>query len=165
MFSPETEALRLRLVTPWRFRLYLLRKLPLALAAGLRLVRLDQQQCAVALPGGWRTRNPFGSAYFAAQAMAAELSTGAPAMLLAGGASASVALILVELRAVFSRRILDSCEFVFADVAGMKAAVDGACRTTEPVRYEARSTARSSDGSVLSAFELSWSFKQRAPRP
>jgi hypothetical protein len=165
MFSPETEALRRRLLTPWGFRLYLLRKLPLALAAGLRLVRLDQQQCVVALPGGWRTRNPFGSAYFAAQAMAAELSTGAPALLLAGGAPASVALILVEMRAVFSRRILEASEFVFADVAGMKAAVDDACRTTEPVRYEACSSARSSDGSVMSSFELCWSFKQRAPRP
>ena len=76
LFAGRAEALRLQLLTPWRFKLYLAGKLPLALAAGLRLVRLDAQECVVALPGGWRTRNPFGSTYFAAQAMAAELSTG-----------------------------------------------------------------------------------------
>ena len=54
------------------------------------------------LPGGWRTQNPFRSTYFAAQAMAAEMSTGAPAMVLVQAAPASVAMILREIQAVFT---------------------------------------------------------------
>ena len=91
--------------SPWRFRLYLWAKLPLAACAGLSLRRLDEASCTVALPGGWRTQNPFRSTYFAAQAMAAEMSTGAPAMMLAEGASASVAMLVREVRGVFTRRI------------------------------------------------------------
>ncbi len=162
LFNDRSEALRLQLLQPWRFRLYLLRSLPLALAAGLRLVRLDAQECVVGLPGGWRTRNPFGSTYFAAQAMAAELSTGAPAMLLAQAATRSTALILVEIRAVFAKRILGPVQFSFSDVPAMSDAIERAGRQDEPVTFTANSLARGEDGLVLSAFEVTWSFKRRA---
>src|SRR5262245_30905984 len=111
MFNEAAERARRRMLNPVGFRLYLLGKLPLALAAGLRLRRLDAEACEVSLPGGWRTRNPFGSTYFAAQTMAAELSTGAPAMVLVAGAPASVAFILREVRASFVKRILGRSTF------------------------------------------------------
>ena len=125
-FSDKSEGLRRRILKPLNFGLYLWRNLPLAACAGLCLRRLDASSCAVSLPGGWRTQNPFQSTYFAAQAMAAEMSTGAPAMVLAGGTEASVALILVEIRAVFTKRIQGESTFSFDDVAGMGAAVDRA---------------------------------------
>ena len=162
MFDDAAEAMRRRLLAPWRFKLYLLSKLPLGLAAGLHLARLDQQECVVGLPGGWRTRNPFGSTYFAAQAMAAEMSTGAPAMLLAKGATRSTALILVELRAVFSRRIVGPALFTFSDLAAMKEAVERAAGQDDPVTFTAKSMGRADDGVIASAFEVTWSFKRRA---
>ena len=161
-FSGRAEALRLQLLQPLRFKLYLLKSLPLALAAGLRLVRLDAQECVVGLPGGWRTRNPFGSAYFAAQAMAAEMSTGAPAFMLVQGATASVALILREVRAVFTKRITGRSSFTFADVAGMRAVVERAARSGESEVYTGRSIGRTADGAVAAEFDVTWSFKRRA---
>lgn len=162
MFSEKAEALRRQMSRPWSFRFYLLGKLPLALAAGLRLVRFDEQECRIALPGGWRTQNPFGSTYFAAQAMAAEMSTGAPAIVFAMGAPQSVALILVGLRAQFDRRIVGPSSYSFVDLAGMKQAVDRACGQDEPVTFTGRSTAHGPDGAVCSSFEVTWSFKRRA---
>jgi hypothetical protein len=162
MFGEKAEAQRLRLLRPWSFRLYLLAKLPLALCAGLRLVRLDQQECVVGLPGGWRTQNPFGSTYFAAQAMAAEMSTGAPAMILTLGAPQSIALILVEIRAVFSKRIVGPALFTFSELAAMKEAIERAGAQDEPVTFTAKSMARAEDGVIASAFEVTWSFKRRA---
>jgi hypothetical protein len=164
MFGAEAEKLRLRLLKPWSFRLYLLGMLPLALAAGLRLVRLDPQECVVSLPGGWRTQNPFGSAYFAAQAMAAEMSTGAPAMLFVAGAPQSVALILVEIRATFAKRIVGPSHYAFSDLGAMKEAVDRAAAQDEPVTFTAKALARGGDGAVASTFEVTWSFKRRAPK-
>jgi hypothetical protein len=162
LFEGRSEALRLQLLRPWSFRLYLLKSLPLAFAAGLRLVRLDAQECVVGLPGGWRTRNPFGSTYFAAQAMAAELSTGAPAMLFAQGAARSTAMILVEIRAVFAKRILGPVLFSCSDLREISQAVERAGGQDEPVSFTARSLARGEDGVVFSAFEVTWSFKRRA---
>jgi len=161
-FPEASERQRRRILKPWGFRLYLLARLPLAAGAGLRLRSLDESSCTVSLPGGWRTRNPFGSTYFAAQAMAAEMSTGAPAMILAAGAPASVALMLREIKALFSRRIVGQALFTFDDVAGLRAAVERAAVGAESELYTGRSIGRTADGMVASQFEVTWSFKRRA---
>ena len=159
--SERSQAARRRLLRPWNFRLYLWARLPLAACAGLSLERLDERGCTVALPGGWRTQNPFRSMYFAAQAMAAEMSTGAPAMMLAEGASASVSMLVREVRGVFERRIVGAATFTFDDVEAMRSAVDRAAASGESEPFVARSTGRTRDGEAASAFEVTWSFKRR----
>jgi hypothetical protein len=159
--NSRSEAVRRRLLRPWNFRLYLWARLPLAACAGLSLRRLDEAGCTVALPGGWRTQNPFRSMYFAAQSMAAEMSTGAPAMMLAEGASASVSMLVREVRGVFTRRIQGDAEFTFDDLPGMRDAVDRAVASGESESYVARSQGRTRDGAAASEFEVTWSFKRR----
>jgi hypothetical protein len=149
-------------LSPWGFRAYLWAKLPLAACAGLRLRDLDASSCTISLPGGWRTRNPFGSTYFAAQAMAAEMSTGAPAKVLVEGAAASVAMILREVRAIFVKRIQGKSFFTFSDIGGMHAVVERAAASGESEVYTGRSVGRTSDGAVAAEFEITWSFKRRA---
>lgn len=162
MSLPEkSEALRRKVLRPWAFKVYLVAKIPLAFCAGLRLVQLDEESCRVRLPGGWRTQNPFRSTYFAAQMMAAELSTGAPAMMLAGGMSVSTALILREVRAVFTKRIQGPSLFLFSDVRGMRAVVEKAAASTESEAYTGRVTGTEADGGAASEFEITWSFKAR----
>ena len=158
--NARSEAVRRRLLRPWNFRLYLWARLPLAACAGLSLRRLDDTACTVAVPGGWRTRNPFRSMYFAAQSMAAEMSTGAPAMMLAEGAPASVSMLVREVRGVFTRRIQGEAEFTFEDLAGMRAAVERAVASGESESFVARSVGRTRDGAA-SEFEITWSFKRR----
>ncbi len=81
--SPAVEKIRSRMLNPFLMRGFMLAKLPLALVAGLRMRELDRDRCVVTVPYGWRTTNPFRSTYFAALSMAAEMSTGAPAMMAA----------------------------------------------------------------------------------
>jgi uncharacterized protein DUF4442 len=159
--NETSERQRRRILRPWGFRAYLWARTPLAACAGLRMVSLDESSCTVSLPGGWRTRNPFGSTYFAAQAMAAEMSTGAPALVLVSGASASVALIVREIRAVFTKRIQGRSSFTFSDVAGMQSAVERAARSGESEAYVARSIGRTDDGAIAAEFDVTWSFKRR----
>ncbi len=158
--NARSEAVRRRLLRPWNFRLYLWARLPLAACAGLSLRRLDDTACTVAVPDGWRTRNPFRSMYFAAQSMAAEMSTGAPAMMLAEGASASVSMLVREVRGVFTRRIQGEAEFTFEDLAGMRAAVERAVASGESESFVAHSVGSTRDGAA-SEFEITWSFKRR----
>ena len=160
-FAPEAERLRRRLLNPWFFRAYLIRRLPLAAFAGLRVRRLDEAGCEVWLGGGWRTRNPFASTYFAAQAMAAEMSTGAPASVLVAAAPASVAFILRGIGAVFTKKIVGASVFAFEDVAGLRAAVDRAAAGPDEQVYTGRSTGRTAEGEVASEFDVTWSFKRR----
>jgi hypothetical protein len=154
-------ALRQRVLKPWLFKPFLWARLPLAAFAGLRVVSLDEASCTVRLPGGWRTRNPFGSAYFAAQAMAAEMSTGAPALVLASAAPVSIAFIVRELRAVYTKRVVGESFFTFPDVASMQAAIERAGASGEPTVFVARSTGRLADDTIVSEFDATWSFKRR----
>lgn len=160
--NEKSEAVRRRMLNPWFFRYYLWKLLPLGGCAGLRLRSLDGGSCTVSLPGGWRTQNPFRSTYFAAQAMAAEMSTGAPAMAIVAGAPASVAMLVREVRGVFVKRVVGESLFTFSDVAGMQAAVQKAAAGGEGESYQARSLGRTVDGTVASEFEITWSFKRRA---
>jgi hypothetical protein len=159
--NAKSMAVRARLLRPAQFWFYLWAKLPLAACAGLGIESLDETSCVVTLPGGWRTQNPFRSTYFAAQLMAAEMSTGAPALVLVQGAPASVAMLLREVRAVYTKRIQGRSRYVFSDVAGMQAVVERAAASGESESYTARSIGHAPDGTPASEFELTWSFKRR----
>lgn len=161
-FGPASERLRRRMLDPWSFRVHLWLKLPLAACAGLGLRRLDEDGCEVTLPGGWRTQNPFRSTYFAAQAMAAEMSTGAPALLLAEGSDASVSMLVREIRAAFIKKAVGITSFRFEDMAGMAAAVARAAAGGDGETYVARSTGRMADGTVVAEFDVTWGFRKRA---
>jgi hypothetical protein len=99
--------------------------------------------------------------YFAAQSMAAEMSTGAPAMMLAEGASASVSMLVREVRGVFTRRIVGPATFSFDGMAAMRAALDRAVASGESETLVARSLGRTREGEPASEFEITWSFKRR----
>ncbi len=160
-FNPKSEAMRRRMLKPWPFRFYLWTMLPLAAGAGLRLRDLDASSCTVFLPGGWRTQNPFRSTYFAAQAMAAEMSTGAPAAVLVAGAPASVSMLVREISAVFVQRIVGGSLFTFSDVAGMGAAIERSAAGGEGETYVAHSKGRTAEGTLAAEFKITWSFKRR----
>lgn len=157
----SAETLRRRLLNPLAFRLYLWRHLPLAAFAGLKVVDLDDRRCSVRLPGGWRTTNPFQSTYFAAQAMAAEMSTGAPATLLTRTAPTSISMLVRGVRAKFSKKATGTTWFIFDRVTEMKTAVERAGQGGEGETFVAHSTGRMADKTVVAEFEVTWSFKRR----
>ena len=161
-FNEKAERLRRQVLSPWSFWLFQWKMLPLAAAAGLRIRSLDEARCTVSLPGGWRTQNPFRSTYFGAQAMAAEMSTGAPALVLVGGASASVAMLVREFRGVFVKKIVGPSVFTFDGVASLRAAIDRAAVSGEAEAFVARSVGTTADGTVAAEFEVTWSFKRRS---
>jgi hypothetical protein len=160
-WNEKSERTRQRLLKPWNFRMYLLSKLPLAACAGLKLRRLEADGCTVSLPGGWRTQNPFRSTYFAAQFMAAEMSTGAPAAVLVEGAPASVSMILRDVRATFTKKIVGTSLYTFANVAGLREAVERAATQADETRFTAHVLGTMLDGTPASEFEVTWSFKRR----
>jgi hypothetical protein len=161
LFNDRANQVRRRVLSPFGFKLFLWKQLPLAACAGLRLRSLDEGGCTVILPGGWRTQNPFRSTYFAAQAMAAEMSTGAPAMVLVRGGEAKISMLVTEIGARFTRKIAGVSQFTFRDLGEMADAIERAGQTGEPATFVARSVGRSETGDVASEFDVTWSFKRR----
>jgi hypothetical protein len=146
---------------PLAIRAMLWTRLPLAAFAGLRVRRLDESGAEVSLPAGWKTQNPFGSTYFAAQAMAAEMSTGAPALWFIERSGRSVASLVTAISAKFTKKAVSEARFVFSDGAAMRDAIDKAVTAGEPQTFTARSIGTQKDGSRIAEFEVQWSFKKR----
>lgn len=158
----RVERLRADFLSPLKMRAYFLAKLPLALFAGLRVLELTRDRCAVRVPRGWRSTNPFRSTYFAAQTMAAELSTGALVMLATRGATAPVAMLITDMRATFEKKASEDAVFTCEDGAKAFAAVDETLRTGEGVTAEMESVGRMADGTVVSRIHFTWSVKKRS---
>ncbi|MCB1058493.1 MAG: DUF4442 domain-containing protein [Acidobacteria bacterium] len=160
----KLEAARRKLVrqvtNPWLMRLYMLAKLPLGLFAGLRVRHLDPERCETSVPYGWRSKNPFRSTYFAAQSMAAEMSTGALAMLALAGRP-PVAMLIVGLDAEFGKKATSLATFTCADGAALFAAVEETLASGEPAVATVETVGRMPDGTVVSRFHFTWSFKRR----
>lgn len=159
--APAVEKLRRDVANPWKLRAFMGAKLPLALFAGLQVVELTADACAVTVPYRWRTQNPFRSTYFAAQSMAAEMSTGALGLVLVQGASQPVSMLIVSLTAEFSKKADRTVTFRCEDGPAVAAAVDHTLRTGEPVTVTATSVGTLPDGVVASRFTFTWSFKRR----
>ncbi len=143
-------------------RLFFLGKLPLALFSGLRIDEISAERCVVSLPYGWRSTNPFRSIYFAAQAMAAELSTGALAMAAIEASKAPVALLIVGLEAAFEKKASSRVSFTCEAGPAISAAVARAIETGEPQTVRAETIGRLPDGATAARFAFTWSFKKRS---
>ena len=139
-------------------------KLPLALVAGLRVESVSPLQCAVSLPYGWRSQNPFRSIYFAAQSMAAEMSTGLLGSLACASSPASVAMLVTGLKAEFTKKANQRTTFTCVDGLKVFEAIQHTIDTGEGVRIDLNSIGRMQDGSEVSQFTFQWSFKKRAEK-
>ena len=147
---------------PVRFRLYLLTRLPSAFFSGLRIARADEVSCAVNVPYKWFTRNPFRSTYFACLSMAAEMSTGIPAMAAIYGRNPPVSMLVVGIEGNFQKKATGRTTFVCADGAAIQDAVDRCIATGEAQVVRARSTGTGPGGEIIAEFYLTWSFKVKA---
>jgi hypothetical protein len=73
-----------------------------------------------------------------------------------------VSSLVTGLSAKFTKKATQRTVFTFNDGAGMKAAVDEAVRTGQPVVFTARSLGRQDDGVEVASFEITWSFKKKS---
>ncbi|MFK7952000.1 MAG: PaaI family thioesterase [Ekhidna sp.] len=143
------------------FTFFLFSKLPMGWLAGIRVRSLDENRCVTSVPFKRLNKNPFKSIYFAVQSMAAELSTASPCLLAIEGQKPSVAFIIVDMKVNFLKKAVDRVYFTCED--GMKAfdAVDKCIKTGESAEATFKTIGKMKDGTIVSEFEFTWSFKQR----
>ncbi|MEL7059665.1 MAG: DUF4442 domain-containing protein [Acidobacteriota bacterium] len=164
-FTPDAaklSKLSKRMTNRWMLRGFMLAKLPLGFIAGLNVHHLDRHRCEVSVPYGWLTQNPFRSTYFAAQAMAAEMSTGALGMLAVESAPASVAMLIVDMEGSFGKKATQTSTFTCTQGDEIFAAVAQTLATGEAATARTETVGRMPDGAEVSRFTFEWSFKKRS---
>jgi len=142
-------------------RLYFLQKLPSAFFWGLRIDTIAPDMAAVRIPYRWSTKNPFRSIYFAAQAGAAELSTGLLCLLALQG-QPKVSMLVVNLEVSYAKKADTVSTFTCQDGAAVFAAVQKAVETNEPQTISMKSIGKRADGTIVSETIITWSFKRKS---
>ena len=144
---------------------YFLKNVPMLWLSGIKLIELSQNHGVTQIPFKWYYRwqnmNPFRSIYFAVQCMAAELSTASIASLAIKGTKPSIALIVVSMSSKYFKKAIGNTTFRCEDGEKIFKVVEEAIQTGRGVTVKAKSIGRLDDGTKVSEFYFTWSFKQR----
>lgn len=146
---------------PFRFRLFLLTKLPAAFFAGLRMQEMTTERCVVSVPFKWFSKNPFRSTYFACLAMAAEMSTGALALSNIIGRKPAVSMLVVKMEANYFKKATGKTMFTCEEGKALRNAVETAIATNEGQTVRVQSIGKNEAGETVAEFFITWSFKQK----
>jgi acyl-coenzyme A thioesterase PaaI-like protein len=159
--SPGAQTFRNRLMSARLFPAYMAAKMPLGALAGLKMEQLDGHQCSVSVPYGWRTKNPFGSIYFAALSMAAELSCAGLALMASRAPQEKVAVYPIGLKGDFIKQAKAKTTFTCTQGAELFAGVRRAVETGEAVTVVTTTVGLTDEGLIVSKFDFTWSYKKK----
>jgi hypothetical protein len=159
--SAAQESFRKKMLNPILFRTFSLLKVPAGGISGMKLTELSTERAVATLPFKKLNQNPFQSIYFAVQSMAAELSTAAIGLMAIEGQSPSIATIIIDMKAEFPKKATGNIKFVCEDGGKIFDAVDECIATGEAKTITAKTTGTMADGTIVSVFYFTWSFKQR----
>jgi hypothetical protein len=145
----------------WKFRFFMLMKLPAALFSGLSIKELEPEKSVITVPFKWFNKNPFNSMYFATQSMAAEMSTGLLAIGQIYHRKPVVSMLVVGMEAKFHKKATDRTAFTCNDGTAIANAVEQAVITGDGQTLVCYSIGKNQSGEMVSEFWFTWSFKSK----
>jgi hypothetical protein len=146
---------------PVKFKLFLLKKLPMGFLAGLHLKEIYEERSEVQIKYKYLTQNPFRSLYFACLAMAGEMASGVLSILHVSNSSKPVSMLVVHMDADFTKKAIGKIVFKCDDGMNIKDAIDQTIRTGEGTKVIATSTGYDEAGDKVAVFRITWSFKAK----
>lgn len=138
---------------------FLFFKLPSAFLCGVRVKQIDDNKCVVTVKHRWINQNPFNSMYFAVQAMAAELSTGALVMLEIQKSGKKISMLVANNKSNFSKKATGRITFTCNDGALAANAIQEAVVTGEGQTFWMKSLGTNEKGEQVSEMDFEWSVR------
>lgn len=160
----NVEFVRKNLVSPFKFRMLLMTKLPMGWLAGLRIASLDQKTCKVTVKYKWLNKNPFNSLFWAVLGMAAEMSSGVFIMMYTYKTKPSVATLVVENSAKYYKKAVGRITFTCHSGEDIANAVRRAVDTGEAQSVACPMQGVDEKGDVVCEYSFTWSFKARSSK-
>lgn len=150
-----------QMVSPFKFKMFLLSKLPSAYFSGVRIKSIDEKRCEVTVPFKWFSQNPFRSTYFACLSMAAEMSTGALALGHLYKRKPAISMLVVKTEGEYFKKAIDKTTFVCEAGEEINNMIEESVSTGEPRTVRARSIGKNKAGEIVAEFYITWSFKAK----
>lgn len=143
---------------------FLIAKLPAAYLCRVRVTAINDESCVVRIRESWINKNPFNSIYFAAQSMAAELSTGALLMRELQKGEHSISMLVTSCRMNFTKKAKGEIIFSCQQGAEVSAAILAAIATKEGQILNLKSQGVDKQGAIVSEMVFEWSIKSKSSR-
>ncbi|TXK70248.1 DUF4442 domain-containing protein [Mesonia sp. HuA40] len=147
------------MLTSKKINFYTFFKLPAAWWSGVRVTTLTSKTCETYVRYSWRNQNPFKSMYFAVQAMAAELSTGALILKQLEEKELKVSMLVLGMKSKYFKKAVGKIKFSCLD--GDKIGHSLLELNTKKSICTCILTANGYDeeGDLVANFEFEWTFK------
>jgi hypothetical protein len=142
-----------------KINLFLLYKLPSAFFCGVRVKEINETQCVVTVKHRWINQNPFNSLYFAVQAMAAELSSGALVMKHIKKSEKNISMLVANNKSNFSKKATGQIAFTCNDGHLINEAIHKTITTGEGQTFWMKSIGTNQKGEQVSEMDFEWSIK------
>lgn len=143
---------------------FLFFKLPSAYWTGVRLSSISATTATTTVRHKWVNQNPFRSMYFAVQAMAAELSTGALVMKKIQESGARISMLVAQNNSIFVKKATGKISFTCVDGHLLDEAIQKAIDTNEGVTIWMKSIGVDEKGDEVSVFNFEWTLKVRVKK-
>jgi len=151
-------------LSPRKLNLFLAFKLPAAFWCGVRTKRLTPEECIATVRYRWISQNPFKSMYFAVQAMAAELTTGALVMLHIKKSGASISMLVLNNKATFTKKAIGKITFICTHGDAIADTVKKAIESGEGQTIWLQSIGRDTQGDVVAIMDFEWTLKLKTKK-
>lgn len=148
-------------LTPSKINLFLMTNLPSAWLCGVRLKMINHKHCITTVTHKWINKNPFHSMYFAVQAMAAELSTGALVMKEINDSGQNISMLVAENSSSFHKKAKGKITFTCEDIELVKTNIENCLTNPEGQKFWMTSLAKNELGDIVSEFKFQWTVRKK----
>lgn len=145
--------------TPSKLNAFLFFKLPSAYWCGVRVRQITTELCTATVKHRWINQNPFNSMYFAVQAMAAELTTGALVMQGIKKSGKNISMLVANNKSTFTKKARGRITFICNEGGLVDDTIATAIQTGQGQAFWMKSIGRDEAGDQVSVFEFEWTIK------
>ena len=142
-----------------QYNKFLFFKLPSAFWCGVRVKKITNTTCVVSVKHRWFNQNPFNSMYFAVQAMAAELATGAMVIDQIKQSGKKISMLVANNKGNFSKKATGRIAFTCNDGHFINQAIEQTIATGEGQTFWMKSIGVNEKGEQVSEMDFEWSIR------
>lgn len=143
----------------FNINVFLFFKLPSAFWCGVRVKSINDKECVVTVKHRWFNQNPFNSMYFAVQAMAAELTTGALVMGKIKESGKNISMLVANNNGNFTKKARGRITYICSEGSLIDQAIKKAIETEEGQTFWMKSIGTDEKGDQVAELNFEWSVR------
>lgn len=148
-------------ITAGKINAFMFFKLPLGWWSGMRVLSITDTTAIVKIKHKWMNQNPFKSMFWAAQGMAAEMSTAVLVMQEIEKSKRKISMLVAHQEGDFFKKATGKIVFSCSGGKQIKEAIEKSIQTGEGQVITLISEGENEDGVVVSNFQFQWSIKAK----